>query len=475
MQNCYLRTSLEIMAKLKDINTAWIIHVFALLHAVVAFTCRHMGLNDELLLTVLTMSMVLLICMKKWISVEYAASCVIVANVLGYIFGHLGADILEYFISTNYAANALATVITTELLGWTTELVTRTLHPKRQDYGEISISSQKMHWLLAAAATIFVLRIGLVILLSTEPFAGADILGASIRVFSNSAALMIMIAFNVLYVRWFETRIKKRYGWVAKGILLILFMTAVSIIEVLLIGYRSEDVQIFHSGSQFPILFITAMMAEITVYSVVYMINYAFNARSEAKKAQGMANIAQYRYFKLKHQVNPHFLFNSLNILDCLVCEEKTEQASTYIHKLAGLYRYMLKTEEETLVTLREELDFAIQYYDLLKVRFPEGLKVEIFIPETSKGRCVVPCSLQLLIENATKHNTVSSEHPLSITISGTDDTVSVCNEIIPKVSKSPSSGLGLKYMKQQYLDLSGKSVDIEHSEDRFCVTIPLL
>ena len=205
------------------------------------------------------------------------------------------------------------------------------------------------------------------------------------------------------------------------------------------------------------------------------MISYAMAARKEAQKAMGMANIAQYRYLKLKHQVNPHFLFNSLNILDCLVCEEKTEQASTYIHKLAELYRYMLKTEEEKLVTLRDELDFAESYYDLLKVRFPEGLKLEVDIQQDCLNRYVVPCSLQLLIENATKHNSFNTSSPLTIQISGTTDKVRVSNGIAPKVSKGPSTGLGLKYMKQQYLDLSGKSIDIEHTDDIFCVTTPLL
>jgi LytS/YehU family sensor histidine kinase len=135
----------------------------------------------------------------------------------------------------------------------------------------------------------------------------------------------------------------------------------------------------------------------------------------------------------------------------------------------------MLKTEEEKLVTLREELDFAIQYYDLLKVRFPEGLKVDISVPEDVMNRYVVPCSLQLLIENATKHNTVNPDNPLTINITRKKDRIVVCNRIIPKVSKSPSTGLGLKYMKQQYLDLSGKSIDIEKNDDSFCVTIPLL
>ena len=463
------------MGKLKDINIAWIIHVFALLHAVVTLVCRHSGLNDELLLTVLTISMVLLICMKRWISIEYAAACVITANILGYMLGHIGANLLQHVMGTSHASNAIASAVTTEVLGWTIVLVTRLFQTKRTDEGGLGIFSPQMQWLMAAVSVIFVLRVGIILLFSTEPFIEADIISASVQVFSNSAALVTMIALNLLYIRWYNSNIRDKANRIGKTSLLVAFMLAVAMIETLLISYRSSEGFRAAIEAEFPILFVTSFLAEVTVYCMVFMINYALTARDEIKEAQGMANIAQYRYLKLKHQVNPHFLFNSLNILDCLVCEEKTEQASIYIHKLAGLYRYMLKTEEEKLVTLREELDFAIQYYDLLKVRFPEGLKVEISVPEENMNRYVVPCALQLLIENATKHNAANPNHPLVIRITGTSDDVCVCNEIIPKISKSPSTGLGLKYMRQQYLDLSGKSVDIEKNDEIFCVTIPLL
>ena len=464
------------MFKLKDIKVAWLIHLFALLHAVVTLACRYAGLNDELLLTVLTMSMVLIICMKRWISIEFAASCVIVANVFGYILGHFGAELLQPLIGTNPAANAVATIITTEFLGWTILGITRLFHSKEAaERKEIAPNSPQMQWLLAAVGIIFVLRIGIVLLLSSTPVNTSDIISAISRIFSSSASLMIMIALNLLYVRWYDTRLKNMLNNFTKPLALFGVIILIALTEMALTGYRSPSGLASTFTDEFPILFVTALLAEVAMYCIVFMINYALKARIEAKEAKGMANIAEYRYFKLKHQVNPHFLFNSLNILDCLVCEEKTEQASTYIHKLAGLYRYMLKTEEEKLVTLEEELNFASQYYDLLKVRFPEGLRMEVSVPEELKSRYVIPCALQLLIENATKHNAVTASNPLTIKIIAEGDKVTVCNALIPKVSKSPSTGLGLKYMKQQYLDISGKTVDIEKTEERFCVTIPLL
>lgn len=205
------------------------------------------------------------------------------------------------------------------------------------------------------------------------------------------------------------------------------------------------------------------------------MINYALTARQKVDREKEKKHVAQFRYQKLKRQVNPHFLFNSLNALDCLVCEEKTEQASTYIHKLASVYRYMIRSEEEVVVTLGEELTFVGMYIDLLKVRFPEGFDVHIDVPAEDQARFVLPCSIQLLIENATKHNTVSVENPLIIKVVSDGIQVKVSNNIIPKVTSTPSTGLGQKYIRQQYLDLSGKPILIEKNETTYSVTLPLL
>ncbi len=193
------------------------------------------------------------------------------------------------------------------------------------------------------------------------------------------------------------------------------------------------------------------------------------------KEEREKANMAQYRYIKLKHQVSPHFLFNSLNILDCLICDGMQERASTYTHKLAGIYRYMLKSEEETVVPLRDELVFVGLYVDLLKERFPSGFEVEIDVPEEITGRFVLPCSLQLLIENAIKHNAVSEEMPLMIKVEAAGESVRVTNNIIPKMTKSPSTGLGHIYIRQMYLDLTGKQIDIVRTTETYSVTLPLI
>ena len=464
------------MFKLKDIKVAWLIHLFALLHAVVTLVCRYAGLNDELLLTVLTMSMVLIICMKRWISIEFAASCVIVANVFGYILGHFGAELLQPLIGTNPAANVVATIITTEFLGWTILGITRLFHSKEAaDRKEIALNSPQMQWLFAAVGIIFILRIVIVLLLSSTHVNTSDIIPAISRIFSSSASLMIMIALNLLYVRWYDTRLKNMLNNFTKPLALFGVIILIALTEMALTGYRSPSGLASTFTDEFPILFVTALLAEVAMYCIVFMINYALKARIEAKEAKGMANIAEYRYFKLKHQVNPHFLFNSLNILDCLVCEEKTEQASTYIHKLAGIYRYMIKSEDEDVVPLRDEMTFVNQYVDLLRLRFPEGFEVEFNVPEKEMSRYILPCALQLLIENATKHNAVTAGNPLKITVEVIGDSLRVCNNIVPKVTRVQSTGLGQKYIRQQYMDLSGKTIEIDNDGKNYSVTLPLL
>ena len=120
-------------------------------------------------------------------------------------------------------------------------------------------------------------------------------------------------------------------------------------------------------------------------------------------------------------------------------------------------------------------MGFVSQYVDLLKVRFPEGLDVRMEIPEEVMSRSVVPCSVQLLIENATKHNAVRPDHPLVIEITTDGEYVQVRNNRLPRVSSVASTGLGLQYIRQQYQDLSGQAISVREEEDTYTVTLPLL
>ncbi|MGL4806284.1 MAG: sensor histidine kinase [Bacteroidales bacterium] len=188
----------------------------------------------------------------------------------------------------------------------------------------------------------------------------------------------------------------------------------------------------------------------------------------------GKKNKARLQYNKLKHQLNPHFLFNSLNVLDYLVHTD-TERASIFIKKLASNYRYLLNNEEQELVFLHNEIKFAQSYFDLMKERFDKGLEIKMDIPAYLYEYMIVPCGLQLLIENATKHNVISSDSPLKIEVYTESDQIVVRNNLQPKLSTSPSFGMGLKNLCGQYSAMFGKEVLIEKCDRYFVVKIPLL
>jgi len=166
------------------------------------------------------------------------------------------------------------------------------------------------------------------------------------------------------------------------------------------------------------------------------------------------------QYQSLKDQLNPHFLFNSLNALSNLVYED-ADKSAAFIQKLSKIYRYVLDVQQEELVELDRELDFAKNYLDLQKIRFEENLNYKVDVPNC-KGCFLPPLSLQLLLENAIKHNIASQENPLYISILQKGDELWVSNSFQPKTSQNePSTGVGLENIKSRYRLLSDRAPEI--------------
>lgn len=181
-----------------------------------------------------------------------------------------------------------------------------------------------------------------------------------------------------------------------------------------------------------------------------------------------------FRYETLKNQVNPHFLFNSLNTLSSLVSKD-VNLSEIYIHKLSAIYRYILENKDLDHINLKNELDFVIDYFYLQKVR-DDGkidLKVNIKDPENYE---ILPISLQLLVENAFKHNAATREDPLMIEINlnEADKTISVSNNIKPKTQINESSKLGLNNLSERNKLITGREIEIHQSKEDFTVIIPL-
>jgi hypothetical protein len=196
------------------------------------------------------------------------------------------------------------------------------------------------------------------------------------------------------------------------------------------------------------------------------------NAAIEAEKLRSEKFASQYQ--SLKDQLNPHFLFNSLNVLNNLVYES-ADRSAEFIQQLSRIYRYVLEMQQEELVRLEDELVFAKNYLNLQKIRFENSLDFIVDVEDT-KGYFLPPLSLQLLLENAIKHNVASKELPLKISIRKTGDMLEITNLLqVKSTLEQVDSGIGLGNIQKRYELLSDKKIKVSKTKKEFIVSLPLL
>ncbi|MCX6240047.1 MAG: histidine kinase [Bacteroidia bacterium] len=178
------------------------------------------------------------------------------------------------------------------------------------------------------------------------------------------------------------------------------------------------------------------------------------------------------QYETLKSQVNPHFLFNNLNSLTSLI-STNPEKAIDFVKKLSEVYRYVLDQKDHELVALETELKFLESFVFLQKIRFDTNLDVQIDVQ--ARNFKVIPLSVQMLVENAIKHNEISDKNPLSIRIFSTDDDYLIVENRLQKKAGSEGSGSGIQNIKDRYEFFTDKKVIISENTEKFLVSIPLL
>ncbi len=183
---------------------------------------------------------------------------------------------------------------------------------------------------------------------------------------------------------------------------------------------------------------------------------------------------AQFSLELLRTQINPHFLFNNLNTLSSLIYINQ-DKAADFLRKLSGVYRNILEYRDKESITLNEELHFYETYSDLLQVRFMDMLFFDLKIDNSLRQKKIIPLTLQMLIENAIKHNIVSSSKPLTISIKTIGNTLEVSNNLQVKETKEYSSGLGLVMISNRYEYLSDRKIAIEKTDKIFKVSVPLI
>ncbi|NLP57960.1 2TM domain-containing protein [Lutibacter sp. B1] len=210
----------------------------------------------------------------------------------------------------------------------------------------------------------------------------------------------------------------------------------------------------------------------VTVYHFIYYYNEY--QKRKVKDSQKFAKQESAKFESLKNQLDPHFLFNSLNVLTSLI-GENPQQAEKFTTKLSKIYRYVLEQRDKDLTLLEDELQFAKSYMELLKMRFEDA--VIFTIPETVSNPelKILPLSLQLLLENAVKHNVITSQNPLIITIYEDDGFLVVENNINPKGFVEKSTKVGLQNIKHRYSLITKRAVEITDYNKIFKVKLPLL
>jgi two-component system LytT family sensor kinase len=177
----------------------------------------------------------------------------------------------------------------------------------------------------------------------------------------------------------------------------------------------------------------------------------------------------------LKQQVNPHFLFNSLNTLSYLISED-AEKAEEFLDEMCKVYRYLLRNNENELTNLGTELQFIRSYFHLLKTRYGDSLHLNLAVEPSDEQRLLPSLTLQLLVENAVKHNVIHKDHPLTVHISTrADGQLTVKNNLQKKVQKVASNQVGLSNIASKFSLLKQPAIKVQQTETEFLVTIPLI
>lgn len=322
----------------------------------------------------------------------------------------------------------------------------------------------------------------LVFLLGTFVFGDYDFSSANelveVFLFYQLYAFVLGYTNIVFFEYWYQKSIK--INSIVKVVLGFLGSGLISLIGLFLLRlftsvvYNSQSFNYFIENESFKNyqfgLWVT--LSAVTTFHIIYVINRY--QKQQLKKQKVIAKTANAQFDALKSQLDPHFLFNSLNVLSSLI-HENPDKAEQFTTKLSKVYRYVLEQKNKELVPLEEEIKFAKTYIDLLKMRFEDSL---FFIfPEklTQNESMIVPLSLQLLLENAVKHNVVQPEKPLTIKIYENATYLSIENNLQPKKILNTSSGFGLNNIKQRYNLLTNKEVMIFKNESLFKVQLPIL
>ena len=273
----------------------------------------------------------------------------------------------------------------------------------------------------------------------------------------------------------------KRFPWDAYGKkrffihLLSGYLLSIGVLNICFLILRLAITKSFPDASQILTTNVFGLLLFVPTFSMYFSIQFLnYWRKSEVEMEHYQKESVRSELKNLKNHLDPHFLFNNLNILSTLI-DKCPERSKLFLGRFAQVYRKMLQSSSEDLVTLEEELSFLDSYIYLIETRFGKAVKFKMNISETSKSKMLPPLTLQMLIENAVKHNIGMDDNPLSIEIVSNEDEVAIRNNLNrKKLTESEKSGSGLDNVRNRIAYFSNRSIDIEETKEKFSITVPL-
>ncbi|NQU32349.1 MAG: histidine kinase [Bacteroidetes bacterium] len=292
--------------------------------------------------------------------------------------------------------------------------------------------------------------------------------------------IITYVVFESLF--WINRMLSNRYNWESKPIFRFLGQLIINSVVSLVIVYGLRLIIALFFGFNDYISFfdeliiigyiIFIVLIYTTLDLIIFLLNRWRNSLAELERFK--KENAEFKFESLRSQLNPHFLFNSLNTLSSLVYENQ-DKAGLFIRELSDVYRYILENRDKELIVLSKELHFANSFIELSKLRFDKNLEVEMVNEHNNDDKKIAPLTLQMLVENAIKHNVISKKQPLTIRILIYENTIEVRNNLQPKRTNEYSSELGLKNIISRYQFLTKRTVEVSQTDLEFSVKIPLI
>ncbi|WP_282080783.1 sensor histidine kinase [Aquimarina algiphila] len=300
-----------------------------------------------------------------------------------------------------------------------------------------------------------------------------DVEGDSIPVFLFRMFAFTAYCWSILYFTINNTVIFPKFNKTARRfvfIVLIVVLAKVSF-HIFIISHGFLLVEIIQPERN-GISYVWIVMGVISLL-LGWLLKFQLKQKiNEIEKDRLIKENIQNELIALKSQINPHFLFNSLNSLNYII-RNSPEEATDFVDKLSFIFRYVLQSNEKNLVPLKEEIEFLNNYMHLARIRYGTNIQIHVDIVETTHSILIPILSIQILIENAIKHNEISKEYPLSINIYFENDYLIVKNKIQPRSDPEKSTGYGLANLSKRYVLLKEKNIQI-HKNDHFIIKLPI-